>query len=164
MRMKWKSTADTSSFNMGDAARKWSAMPLSAAYVCVGVEFHNFSAAVDGDTREGRGRSLRRLLSLLAVNANVENFQSTAPARAIKDTRPTRRCDGCHRCQRLSGGSSTACPGRPSSATAEGCAAEDSSTTGERWQRWLRWQQGCCQCQDMAFDTVVGIAELGSDR
>ena len=53
-------------------------------------------------------------------------------ARAIKETRPTRRRDGRHRCRRRSGGSSTAGPGRSSSATAEGCAAEDSSPKGGR--------------------------------
>ena len=52
-------------------------MELSAAvvhaYGCIGDEFHNFCAAVDGDTRgRGRGKSLRRLLSLLGVYANAE--------------------------------------------------------------------------------------------
>ena len=52
-------------------------MKLSAAvvntYGCIGDEFHNFCAAVHGDNRgKGRGKSLRRLLSLLAVYANAE--------------------------------------------------------------------------------------------
>ena len=42
-------------------------------YSCIGDEFHNFCAAVHGDNRgKGRGKSLRRLLSLLAVYANAE--------------------------------------------------------------------------------------------
>ena len=42
-------------------------------YSCIGDEFHNFCAAVDGDTRgKGCGKSIGRLLSLLAVYANAE--------------------------------------------------------------------------------------------
>ena len=40
---------------------------------CVGQEFHDFCAAIDGDVRgKGRGKTLSSLLSLLAVYANAE--------------------------------------------------------------------------------------------
>ena len=57
--------------------RRCTNMELYAAvvntYGCSGDEFRSFCAAVDGDTRgKGRGKSLRRLLSLLEVYANAE--------------------------------------------------------------------------------------------
>ena len=57
--------------------RRCTNMQLYAAVVntlgCVGQEFHDFCAAIDGDVRgKGRGKTLSSLLSLLAVYANAE--------------------------------------------------------------------------------------------
>ena len=59
--------------------RRCTNMQLYAAVVntlgCVGQEFHDFCAAVDGDVRgKGRGKTLSSLLSLLAVYANAEKI------------------------------------------------------------------------------------------
>ena len=75
MRMKWKNTADTSPIKMADAARTWGYMPLTSTHTAASVTNSTTSAqpSIDSDTRgKGRGKSLRRLMSLLAVYANVE--------------------------------------------------------------------------------------------
>ena len=87
--------------------RRCTNMQLYAAVVntlgCVGQEFHDFCAAIDGEMRgKGRGKTLSSLLSLLAVLCKCR--ESFACACAAQETGGARGCHRRDRCKGRSGG------------------------------------------------------------